>query len=1487
VPSVVSGSNISNPPSSEGFIGQICAYFRDFLDTDFRRQKMPKRSIGLKDAKGNLTGIAIAKYADLASDLWKILGKPLDANRQFGISIGRGKYHSRVNKTLLDVIEKHIAALNSEALAEIGDRTKATARELRPSLQNDPERYRETVITSLRNNLIRVAVAPLIRRLESSIQVQGSDEFEVAYNIEDELGARLVADAGEAIGSGLATAIVEDKFEELDEVIDDVVEADTIRRRISTYFEAFRTSDFFEELHQLRSTIKLRENFELYLYVGSLQYNRVAFPLFYIPVQIELQDRIFRITADPQIYINKKALEFAAQETAREIGRAVPLSIVDRIVYLDEKQSFLGVMQNLLDQWCADLALTPPINLDNAFDQKAQRSQLAITNAIHFSAFDKADESLLNDYEELLTKLSSGSPITIDFQKIIDAFLTVDPISVNAEIDREWDGTPIEGRLVYQSPVPLNEEQRKILAALRHRDARFLSIEGPPGTGKSHTITAIVFEAILNKQNVLVLSDKSEALDVVEDKLNEVLNSVRFGEDFQNPILRLGRAGNTYGRILSNQAVEAIRAHYKASTSSQPRLAAQIKEDENRLSRVIRQTVDHGADIKITNIHDIHQHENRVAQIVANPDGFVTDEIALEALDAAAVIGGFLSQQNGVVLKILRAVYRRTTLLDFEAFLRLQGTLGHLNMPRNSHLEAIRFFSTFGFSDVKKLQALIAEYQAARWPLFGYTFTGGRVRALDARLGAELSPVNALNAHKNLNRIELAHATFATLASALTRAGVSEDQIPIAFQQAIEGFPECSGEAVELMKLVSQIRRAITQRPDLVDQVGLNPESIGEWTEEGSSISAANLRDIISYASRYKELQNGFRGIPEFDYAGEKTKLETLHAQRLAHTLDGQVIHFADNYRNLSRSLRDIIRKKQQFPRDDFATMQQAFPCMIAGIRDYAEYIPLEKGLFDIVIIDEASQVSIAQAFPALLRAKKLVVLGDRKQFSNVKTATASNQINNQYANAIIDYYRREEAPDINTLNRLKLFNIKTSVLEFVERIANSQAMLRKHFRGYPELISFSSKMFYQGQLQAVKIRGVPIEDVIRFTEVKHDGRVETRKNVNSTEWEAIAEELRRLAAFDESPSVGIITPFAEQQSFIVQKLTALSDGEALQNKLRLKVMTFDSCQGDERDVIMYSLVATTLHDKLGYIFPKSLDEADEVDHALRLQRLNVGFSRAKERIHFFLSMPLDSYRGAIAQALSHYVNQLALARKRPTGPDTDPNSPMEKQVLSWLGQTSFVQLLGEDVEIDAQFPLGAYLRQLDPGYRHPAYRVDFLVKVQSSKGVISIIIEYDGFKEHFTNLKDVDARNHEDYYRPDDVERQKVLEGYGYRFLRINRFNLGRDPVRTLDARLSKLAQEALLDAKPHEIIAEVKETTEGLMSGDKKQCKTCGQVRDIEEFRDPDLEGRMGRKCMPCKRAEVAERSAAASERAAKAAATPIRNRRFRRNRRAWRRW
>ena len=65
------------------------------------------------------------------------------------------------------------------------------------------------------------------------------------------------------------------------------------------------------------------------------------------------------------------------------------------------------------------------------------------------------------------------------------------------------------------------------------------------------------------------------------------------------------------------------------------------------------------------------------------------------------------------------------------------------------------------------------------------------------------------------------------------------------------------------------------------------------------------------------------------------------------------------------------------------------------------------------------------------------------------------------------------------------------------------------------------------------------------------------------------------------------------------------------------------------------------------------------------------------------------------------------------------------------------------------------------------------------------IILEYDGFKEHFENLDEVNINNYQHYMKPADIERQKILEGYGYKFFRINRFNIGRDPIKTIDTQL------------------------------------------------------------------------------------------------------
>jgi very-short-patch-repair endonuclease len=82
------------------------------------------------------------------------------------------------------------------------------------------------------------------------------------------------------------------------------------------------------------------------------------------------------------------------------------------------------------------------------------------------------------------------------------------------------------------------------------------------------------------------------------------------------------------------------------------------------------------------------------------------------------------------------------------------------------------------------------------------------------------------------------------------------------------------------------------------------------------------------------------------------------------------------------------------------------------------------------------------------------------------------------------------------------------------------------------------------------------------------------------------------------------------------------------------------------------------------------------------------------------------------------------------------------------------------------------------------------LLKVTGANVSDKIILEYDGFKEHFTQSKEINEYNYNSYMKPEDIERQKVLESYGYKFLRINRFNVGKDPVAYLDKGLWSLLQ-------------------------------------------------------------------------------------------------
>jgi hypothetical protein len=622
------------------------------------------------------------------------------------------------------------------------------------------------------------------------------------------------------------------------------------------------------------------------------------------------------------------------------------------------------------------------------------------------------------------------------------------------------------------------------------------------------------------------------------------------------------------------------------------------------------------------------------------------------------------------------------------------------------------------------------------------------------------------------------------------------------------------------------------------------------------------------YAALWWDAADRMTRLPNTDYVGTKTRLEQLNTVRMTSEIDGRFVDFVENKRQTVKEIGGVIKGKQKFPEDEFHHLPDAFPIIIAGIREYAEYVPLKQRLFDLVVIDEASQVSVAQALPAVLRAKKVVVFGDAKQFSNVKSSQASGATNAAYLADIEAHFRANVSEAATKLHLLKHFDVKKSILEFFEVIANYGTMLRKHFRGYQELISFSSKYFYEGQLQAIKIRSRPIQETIRF-EVLEAPDKDTVKNTNRAEAEFILGEMRRMIDDGEEATVGVITPFREQVKLLNDVLFRDTYGERFESELRLKVMTFDTCQGEERDIIIFSMVATRGRDVLNYVFPVSLDGlADRAEDALKVQRLNVGFSRAKEAFLFVLSKPVEEFKGSIGRVLAYY-KAIVAGDEHPNEFGVDPTSPMERKVLDWLYNTQFVQLNKEAIEIVPQFPIGKYLKQLDPFYSHPAYRCDFLFRYYTGQTPINVIIEYDGFAEHFVERQKIHTGNWDRYYRPEDVERQMVIESYGYKFLRLNRFNVGADPVARLSERLYELVNGAIDGEAEPVVVGEIKGDVASLENGSKKRCPKCDQVRNIQEFWDAKLKsgsGGYGRNCMHCKLAANASAPSVTPHRSSK---------------------
>lgn len=1450
----IKASDNKKLPDNAIFVQAVARYFMDFLETDFHKRRIPKRNIKLHSAENLLTGLNLNKYPTFNKVVWKAVNKAFDKNVLQ--KIGKGVYKANIPKNLLDLITLQAKKISNKQIERLVKNISEEVENASVLYKKEFSKAFSTSLDETSKSIKKELVLPFINNLEKSLEQMKFGDENAIYLIEEELTSIFVKALEDKISEALKILITGDDVN-LNKEIALVLNIKDVKNTIVTFFENFKVTDLFSEIYEMERNRNILDKQEFYLYFFDITFNRVKYPIFYIPFSVEKSDNGFDVSFDAQVYINKKAIEYIVQEYNKEKGKRGNLkNISERIIYLAQhKEDFASLIKDTIGEIVNFFELDNEIDISNPNLQVSKSLLTRISNSVHICLSDKSDEALVNDYEEILELLDSDNKVIAEaFNKLIDDFIHRDPETFISKVQNEWDESPTDDKLVFKSPIPLNSEQRQVLMAVNKSGCKYITVEGPPGTGKSHTITALVFDAILKNQSILVLSDKKEALDVVEDKIKETMNKVRFDKNFQNPILRLGKTGSTYSQILSTTSIENIRTNYKAVRKDYKKLEEIIDKTANTLKEDLEAEMVSYENININEIQNFIELESfykeneliiDLKELMANP------ESAIDLEEIRRIL---------IKLKEQLSEIKLTDFKNFDAFQRyinffesLLEVIEKLNNVYKKDLELLTHFPNFSDEEFRTLKKSLENYKNCKHWLFGYLLAKRKLEDLDHEFRKKFPKSNLEIPHQHLNELNkiVEIINYANeLKSSLDKTFVKKSD----YLELIHKLATSTRKIDELKKLVETrddikyLESNMEKYPKTFEKLKIKLSKLGKILDNDLiNISDTNFDQLLRYVALKQKLEKKFGAVPLINYYNQKKILEELVTTQMTYLMDKRVTSFYDKNRATAKALKEVIRAKRRFPKNEFSKLKEAFPCILSGIRDYAEYIPLEPEVFDLLIIDEASQVSIAQSFPALLRSKKVVILGDRKQFSNIKAAQARTETNREYLNNLKTTFIKRVSSESSKIVRLEKFDIKTSILEFLEYITNFNTRLRKHFRGYEEIISYSNHYFYQDDLQVMKIRGKPIDKVLTFNFIKHDGKTELIPNTNLKEVEFIISELRKLKKNGNSQSVGIITPHTNQQKLLVEKISILPEQDEYFDNMKLKIMTFDTCQGEERDVVFYSMVATKEDDRLWGVFIKNLSSIDiEEDGVIRAQRLNVGFSRAKEQMNFVLSKPLDQYSGSIGEALRHYHHVLEKAKKEPQSDQVDPKSPMEKKLLHLMKQTKFYKENSEKTEIVPQFDLGKYLKQLDKTYNHPKYVVDFLILYRDPKDKIhGIVVEYDGFEYHFKNREEVNEFNYDFYYTDDDVYRTKVLESYGYKVVKINRFNLGKDEISSLDEKLTA----AIKESSQNNFLSRVHKTIENIQNGEMKECPKCNEIRDLEEFKDTSLLTGYGRFCRYCK--------------------------------------
>lgn len=927
-----------------------------------------------------------------------------------------------------------------------------------------------------------------------------------------------------------------------------------------------------------------------------------------------------------------------------------------------------------------------------------ESGQLYLENCAVLGNFSQFSSTIQYDFEKMLEKNEINSLVG----ELLETYDEMDASDMSYSGDFE---VPDDDRNLQISEKDityindLNSSQENVIAAIKKEDK--LVVKGPPGTGKSQMIASLIADFACNGKTVLMVSEKKTALDVVYSRLGILSKYAMLIDD-------VGSKELFYGQLQKMIDCNSI---------------TQPHTDE--LAELSKQ------------IDDVVGSLQAIANAIYTPGDFGIEPYKLYRMDR----------------------WGNTSLTP-----RQQRALSIVEEPASESLRGMQYKDLSSSHEMFKRPDLVDSLGVHERCLEHCPALGAYPPSMSlAQLGSMVQELNKLLRdvdefnHKGFFGKLLGKGKIKKQVSTAVDRMFTSDQSAIS-QKIIGGHTEglipSESDYVDFDRTDAVYQKLTGPEKTYLESLNrfggigfeVNDEVFDSTLEWHLQDFEAKNRSVIGSISSFDDKIALLRRLIERKKELSRSQMQSILSQELSKL-------------NTGKRGKEIGRKLEAKRKWSVNKLFRTFRVELFGSvkiwmmtpEVVSEIIPLAKGMFDIVIFDEASQMFVEKGIPAILRAKKVVIVGDENQLR-------PNSVGIGRSNGLEDEDEDDDGEDTSIGNAA----LEQDSLLDLARFRYRCVILNFHYRSkYEELIAFSNHAFYKGRLYVAPNTEIPKNPPIEV--IKTYDSVWTSARTSPREAHEVVMLLSRfLKERKENETVGIITFNTTQRDLIDdmirdqcredrqfdiavrRELSRRDNGE----DTGLFVKNIENVQGDERDVIIFSTTyAKNENGRLIRTFGSLNMDGGE-------NRLNVAVTRAKKKVYVVTSfdpddLRVDDLKNKGPKYFKKYLEYAHAVSNR--------DSVAVKQVLQSFGDQIDP---GAEISFDSDFENQVYdkLRErgleVDTQVGVGGYRIDLAIK---RDGRYILGVECDGKLYHSSKSA-----------RERDLHRQNYLESRGWRIYRI-----------------------------------------------------------------------------------------------------------------------